>query len=289
MKNTISLMLVVAFVAVFSAARGQYGETPDVIGNGVYEKVHTVKRVPVPFEYLREADVAWSKTIWREIDVREKVNQVLYYPEEPMDGRISLIDLILFGVENLGLKAYDPTAPENEFKQELTIQEIMKRFDAGFDTVPLEQEDGSFKDTVMEQNAITWEVKRYMIKELWFFDRQRSVLDVRIIGICPIRLYYKKSDVEETDLQQRAICWIYYPDFRQLFANHEVFNVRNDAERRSFDDILIKRYFSSYIVKESNVYGNRGIGEYAIGIEAMLESERIKNTIFNFEQDIWEY
>lgn len=53
----------------------------------------------------------------------------------------------------------------------------------------------------------------------------------------------------------------------------------------------MKRAFSSFIIKASNVY-DRGInkqndGGFLIGIDAELESERIKAKMIELEQNLW--
>jgi len=93
----------------------------------------------------------------------------------------------------------------------------------------------------------------------------------------------------EEDIQKKKLFWVYYPEARTIFANHMAFNPHNDAEHWSFDDIFLKRYFASYVFQESNTYNNRLISQYALGVEALMESERIKENIFNFELDLWEY
>ena len=180
----------------------------------------------------------------------------------------------------------------------MTVKEIEDKFGAQDEVVmveDVENPDGPMIETTIEGSYSTSEVKRYLIKEMWFFDKQRSVLDVRIIGIAPIREFTKESlDDEEEDegggeIKQKKLFWVYFPEARKILANHEVFNPNNDSERQSFDDIFFKRYFSSYIVQESNAYNNRMIKEYTIGLESLLEADRIKENIFNFEQDLWEY
>ncbi|MBN2764205.1 MAG: hypothetical protein JXR41_14020, partial [Bacteroidales bacterium] len=69
----------------------------------------------------------------------------------------------------------------------------------------------------------------------------------------------------------------------------EIFNRNNDAQRISFDDFFMQRRFNSYIFAESNVYDNRWINSYAIGEDALLEAEKIKDWLFNIEHDLWEY
>jgi gliding motility associated protien GldN len=129
----------------------------------------------------------------------------------------------------------------------------------------------------------TSDVIGFKVKEDWFFDRQRSVMDVRIIGLAPV--YETEVNGEK---RRETMFWIYFPEARVIFANNEVFNRSNDAERRTFDDIFWKRKFSSYIYKESNVY-ERKISEYKSSLDALLEADKIKEDIFVFEHDLWEY
>ena len=281
------LLIVLAGFMFF--ASNPASEAQEVL-NGVYVKTHSADRKPIPYQFLREADVMWSKIIWRELDVREKINQPLYYPTLPsLNGRMSLIELLMWGIKNQGLNAYDPSG-DDEFSVTLTMKDIEERFGAKEDIQVIENpETGEMEEVIIPGTITSSEVKRYLIKELWFFDKQRSVMEVRIIGICPVREYYKPEDMDQEDVKQAKLFWVYFPEARKIFANHEVFNPQNDAERRTFEDIFFKRHFSSFIVQESNSYNNRMISEYAIGLEAMLEAERVKESIFNFEQDLWEY
>jgi gliding motility associated protien GldN len=128
-----------------------------------------------------------------------------------------------------------------------------------------------------------------MLKEEWYFDKQNSSLNVRIIGLCPIQEYYRDEDVKQESAQRRPLFWVYFPEAREILAGREVFNPANTARNPSFDDIFMKRTFNSYIVKEGNVYNNRDISSYLSGKDAMLESKRIENSIFDYEQNLWEY
>jgi gliding motility associated protien GldN len=257
---------------------------------GVYIKEKTAARKPIPYQYLREADVMWSKTIWRKIDIREKMNLPIYYPTVPSQTRMSLIQLLLWGIDTQGLQAYDPGDPDYEFKRPITREEINDRFGASEQVKMIEDvETGQLIEQKVKNLADPSQVKEYMLKELWFFDKQRSVMEVRILGICPIRIFYKDQDVEQLEPQRKKIFWVYFPQARKIFANHETFNTANDAERMSFDDLFFKRFFSSYIVKESNAYNDRQIDAYTMGLESMLEAERVKENIFNFEHDLWEF
>jgi len=257
--------------------------------DGIYPKEHVLNRKPIPYPHVREADVMWAKKVWRIIDLREKINLPLYYPINTLDGRYSLIQLLLQGIQYEGLTAYS-TKNEDEFKVVMTYDQVLYEMGAVGDTTEVRQADGTYESVVVAGDLRPEEVKQFLVKEVWFFDRNYSRLDVRILGICPIREYSKSSgDGGQEEIVKKAAFWIYFPQARDLFARNEVFNTHNDAQRRTFDDIFMKRYFGSYIIRESNVYNNRRIDAYAVGMEAMLESERIRTDIFNFEHDLWEF
>ncbi|MFW6044013.1 MAG: gliding motility protein GldN, partial [Marinilabiliaceae bacterium] len=157
----------------------------------------------------------------------------------------------------------------------------------------IEQEDGTVEEREVTRGAQTREVKQIMVKEMWYFDKNYSRLDVRVLGLCPIR-EYTDEDMEGEEGEEDAVVkeqafWVYFPEARDLLAQYEVFNPQNDAQRRSFDDIFIKRHFGSYVVQEANVFDNRTIESYTVGKEAVIESERVEEEIFNWEQDVWEF
>ena len=284
MKKYFVLIGIVCCVLGFSQK-----ETQAQIVDGAFKRAGIENRKPVPFASIREADVMWSKKIWRIIDLREKMNQVLYYPTTNMDGRSNLINLLLEGIENGQLTAYDART-DDEFKVPMTFEQVKEAFGATTRTRKVRNlETGEFEDRVVVGEIRPEEVKQFMIKEEWFFDKQTSTMNTRIIGICPIQEYYRDEDINRLNVQRRQVFWIYYPEARPLLATHAVINPNNTAQNMSFDDLFIKRKFNSYVVKESNVYNNRAISQYLTGRDAMQESKRIEQEIFNFEQDLWEY
>jgi len=272
----IILILTILASSSYSQNLSGYGE--------IFKRRTVTKRKPVPYQSVREADVIWAKLLWREVNLREKINLPLYFPEKPMDGRCSLIDLLLKGIKEETIVAFD--TDDDEFRVPITFDAIRKRLGAGVDSVDIDQEDGSIKRVANISEVKSFEVKRIIIKELWYFDKQSSTMQVRIIGLCPVREYYKKNDPE---LKQMKVFWVNYDECRDLLVTNDVFNNRNDALRFSYDDLFIKRRFNSIIKKESNVYNNRPISSYADGLDAMIESDRIKNEMFNWEQDLWQY
>lgn len=252
--------------------------------DGVYVKDNYKTRKFIPYTPLREADVMWSKRVWRVIDLREKINQVFYYPTQPTNDRKALIDVIKVGLK-AGKTAYGNPLADEEFKVPMTKSEIEALFERVDTNYVEDLNTGQMVATPVKITLGAEDIKQYLIKEDWFFDKQRSVMDVRIIGICPLK--ESKSETGEVRGYARMF-WLYFPEWRPVFANAEVFNRQNDAERRTYEDIFWKRQFSSYVVKESNVY-DRTIAEYKTGLDALLEAERIKEDLFQLEHDMWHF
>lgn len=258
----------------------------------VYTREHIPNKAPVPYAYIREADVMWAKDIYRVIDLKQKQNLPLFYPTQPINDRYNLVQLILWGIDNEGIRAFSSVDPRNEFTIPLDRNQVDESLDAGEEIIKrADINTGMVTDTAIQKERQTDQVKQIMVKEKWFFDKNHSVMNVRIVGLCPIRIYNKLDDqgMPTDAILKEKTFWVYFPEIRPLLARHEIFNNNNDAQRISYDDYFMQRRFNSYIFAESNVYENRAISSYALGMDALLEAERVKEYLFNMEHDLWEY
>lgn len=261
---------------------------PTVI-NSIYTPEHLPSRKPIPYVPVREADVMWTKRIWRIIDLREKINFPLLFPTDEVAQRPSLFAVIQKGIITQELSVYDPKpsifVPDEEFQIEYPFAEAQKAFIRDISILKQDTATGEMIPTTIPDTLGPDDVNQYWLKEDWFFDKQRSIMDVRILGIAPV---IETTDDKGEFKGYMALFWLYYPGCRNWFSKFQAYNPYNDAEWRSYDEIFHKRIFNSYIRQESNVY-NRPIQAYTNGIDALLESERIKNEIFTFEHDMWHF
>ena len=259
--------------------------------DGAYTPEHLVYRKPIPYVYEREADIMWQRRVWRVIDLREKINHPLYYPTDSLAKRPSFFQVLKNGIMAGKISTiFEFDIFTNEFGKPFTQAEAIKAM-----TGELAMKDSvgepimdSMGQQVMVPDPIKPEyIAQYYLKEDWFFEKQRSVMDVRIIAIAPV---IEVNDATTGKFGYRALYWLYYPGIRNYISQYYCYNPYNDAEWRTFDEIFHKRLFSSYNRMESNVY-NRTIASYLQGqsMEMLLESERIKDDIFKIEHDMWNF
>jgi gliding motility associated protien GldN len=281
-KNRVLLIL-----CMFLMTLGGFAQTQTVL-DGAYVREHNPTRKVIAYPYLREADVMWARRIWQVVDLRQKINHPLYFPVEELENRKSLFDVIRIGLLDQGsITAYGlgPTQDDDEFRYPLGQTELDSMLNPVVIRVRQNIDTGEPEEVRSVEEVKSSDVVAYKLKEDWIFDKQRSERYVRIIGIAPITLRYSESGEVKG---KKELFWLYYPECRYIFNNYDVFNTNNGAQQMTFDQLFQMRMFQGYVVKEDNVY-NRSIDPTWKGIDALMESERIKNDLFVMEHDLWHY
>ncbi|MBR5664653.1 MAG: gliding motility protein GldN, partial [Bacteroidales bacterium] len=247
-------------------------------------------------DYLKDATL-----IWRVLDLREKMNHPLYFPTEVKGNWRSLMQIILDAIDS---SENNPEPLRVYTDENINIPMSSEELRASMGETKRIELLNDWGDPIGDSTIfIAWGAKdvfQYILKECWYVDNQRSMLDVRIMALCPMFWYEPQTDVtsEEADEDMpgvtnrrwRQFSWIDYNEIRPFLARNEVFNTQNFAQNRTFDDLFLQRRFSSFIKAKGNVYDHREINQYIVnGLDQILEAEKIKNEIREKEHDMWEF
>jgi gliding motility associated protien GldN len=252
--------------------------------DGYFKKSNILNARVTPYSNLRESDVAYQKRVWREIDVREKMNQFIASPKQ------RLIDIFMDAIAAGELTAYDanPTTKDpggDKFLVPLTPAQAKAKMSDSVLVDKFDPKTGDKIGSTMQPSEFNPDsIVKFRIKEDWVFDRQRSVFEPRIIGIAPMI----KQKVTGVNLDYQPAFWIYFQDARPILATKEAVSRSNDNTGLSFDDVFMKRLFSSYITKVTNAKDER-IKDYAQGMDKLYESERVKKDLMDWELNLWQY
>jgi gliding motility associated protien GldN len=266
---------------------------PQEIGDLNEQQIEANDETPLAYGFVDDRDVMWSKTVWEVIDLDERVNFPYYYPTDTLNlgpERRSLFDVLK---KNLGNNTIKEVYKSAYFQEKLTYEEIQERLmsidttDAGYEQY---NADGFVDPQFIERRRITAaEIKQYKIKGTWYFDKRLGELKYRLLAVCPVSpdVAVKTLEGEQEDLVE--LFWVWFPDARASLNKSKVFNSRNSSQPITYDHMLNSRRFSSNIYKEENVYEDREVKDYIYedALRMLLESERIKSVIRDYEQDMW--
>lgn len=237
---------------------------------------------PIPYGYVDDRDVMWSKVVWEFVDLNQKINLPYYFPIDTTNispDRRSLFDTLVKGIRQGKIEdAYT----DSFFTSKITQDEIESRL------VNVREENG-FSDTY---NLQAQDIGGYMLKGMWYFDKRQGEMKYRLLGIAPMGKDVQTLGVEGVeDESLYELFWIFFPSARQVLHDSKVFNPMNASHPISYDHLLNARRFSSVIVREENIYGNRAISDYVRGnsLFQLLEADKIKEDIRNREIDMWNY
>ncbi|MEI6949463.1 gliding motility protein GldN [Paraflavisolibacter sp. H34] len=257
--------------------------------DNIYDRAFTNKeRVPLAYDHIRWDDALFSEKVWRELDLREKMNQPFRYQAESDEGSQIFMDILLRAVNSGEVTTFS----DDRFTTPMSLGEISQLTVGSADTVAVRKVDDP---NVIEKYVVTRAtfdskgVTKLRIKEEWVFDRETSRMVVRILGIAPVKTLYFPNGQERGS---STMFWVYYPDLRPTLAKHEVYNSKNMGYgSQTWEELFESRMFSSYIVKSTMENPqNRNIRQMVKDpILALLEGENVKEKIFNYEQDLWSY
>jgi gliding motility associated protien GldN len=289
----LTVLCVFAVSSSFSQANILNATSPDEIGVKTDAQIALDNDKPLEYGYVDDRDILYSKMIWEKIVLDERANFSLYYPIDTNNigrDRRSLFDVLMTSVKNGDIEhIYD----DSYFTSKRTLKDIeaaltlIDTTELGIEQINAGEELSP--EYINRRDITAADIAEYHIKGLWYFDKRLGELRYRLLGIAPVSPDVNFIDTDESDLV--PLFWVFFPDAREVLHTAKVFNGKNSAIPLSFDHLLNSRRFNGYIFREENVQGDRAVSEYINNnaLMQLLESDRIKEKIRDFEQDMWTY
>ena len=278
---------------LYSQANLLNARVPQDVGQLNEKQIIANDEDPLAYGFIDDRDILWSKTVWEIIDLDERINFPYYYPTDTLNlgpDRRALFHILKNNLRNGNIKeVYD----DDYFQIKLTYREILDKLvsidtlDAGFEQ--LNAGEALDPQYVNRRNITAREIRQYRVKGTWYFNKRQGELKYRLLGLAPVAPDVYTLDKPEAEQDLVELFWIWFPDARESLNTSTVFNTRNSSQPITYDHMLNSRRFNSLIYKEENVYEDRLINEYIFedALQQLLESERIKSVIRDFEQDMW--
>ncbi len=266
---------------------------PDQIGIKTDAQIESDNDKPLDYGYVDDRDVLWTKTTWEIIDLDERINFPLYYPIDTVNigsDRRSLFDVLLSSIKSNKLKH---VYSDSYFTEKRTLKDLsatIRKVDTtDYGIEQLNAGEAVSAEYIETRDLTSQDISEYHVKGIWYFDKREGELKYRLLGIAPVAPDVNFIDDEEPDLV--PLFWVFYPHVREILHEAKAFNRKNTHRPISFDHLLNSRRFSSVIYKEDNEQGDRRVEDYINdnALFQLLESQRIKESIRDFEQDMWNY
>lgn len=297
MMNMRNFLIVIfgifASVGTYAQANLLNAKIPEEIGLKSDAQLVSDNDKPLEYGYVDDRDVMMGKTVWEIIDLSERINFPLYFPIDAANigsDRRSLYDVLTKAIRSGEISEVYSDSYFNTKKSFKDIQASLTRIDttdAGREQINAGQQISP--EYIVKQDLSAQDVTQYKIKGYWYFDKRQSELKYRLLGICPVTPDVYTMNSDEKDYIE--LFWVFFPAARDVLHEAKSFNDKNSAMPISFDQILNSRRFNAVIYQEENVYGDRTIVSYMKdnAQNQLLEAERVKSKIRDFEENMWNY
>lgn len=289
----LTIVTVLTASSMFAQANILNAKSPEEIGVRTEAQKAVDNDKPLEYGYVDDRDILFSKMVWEKIVLDERANFPLYYPIDTNNigsDRRSLYDVLMKNIKNGKIKnIYD----DSYFTTKRTLKDIESALtmidttEYGIEQINAGEELSA--EYINKRDITAADIKEYHIKGLWYFDKRQAEMKYRLLGIAPVAPDVNFIDDAEPDLV--PLFWVFFPDAREVLHEAKSFNNENSSMPFSFDHVLNARRFQGYIFREENVQGDRAVSEYVSqnALMQLLESERIKDKIRDFELDMWTY
>lgn len=297
MMNARNFLIAIIFITggmvSFAQSNLLNAKFPEEIGLKSDAQLISDNDKPLEYGYVDDRDILMGKMTWEIIDLSERINFPFYFPIDTANvgsDRRSLYDVLTKAIKSGEITDVYSDSYFNTKKTYKDIKASLTRIDttdAGREQINAGVQISP--EYIIKQDLTSQDVTQYKIKGYWYFDKRQSELKYRLLGICPVTpdVYTMNSDQKD----YIELFWVFFPAARDVLFKAKSFNDKNSSMPISFDQLLNARRFNGVIYQEENVYGDRTIANYMKdnAQNQLIESDRIKEKIRDFESNMWNY
>ena len=286
------LLLIIAFLAQGISAQPKLrrAEAKKAQKKSNAENVTLRSQISFPVEMKMNEDVVWRRDVYRKLDLTKEANAGLYYPVEPVDGKMNLFTYIFKLFLRGAIPAYEYRLDGNESfneKSRVTPKSIIDNYHIYYEKT----DKGIHID---ESDIPSREVKAYYIKECSYFDQVSATFHTQVLALCPIM---ERADDFGDGATTYPLFWIKYSDLAPFLTKQTIMTSSiNNAAVMSVDDYFTKNQYRGEIYKTNNMLGQT-LAQYCNvdaldnaekGVNALTaEQKRIEKEIADFEENMW--
>ena len=288
--------LLMTSVSVFAQLNVLNAKTPEEIGVKTEDQLAYDNDSPLPYGYIDDRDILWSKSTWEIIDLDERVNFPLYYPIDTNNiglERRSLYDVLIKNIKN---QTIEHLYADSYFTEKRTLNDIEASL-VYSDTTDLGISQFNAGEAIDPQYIRKFtldaaDIEEWRIRGTWYLDKRSGDLKYRLLGLAPVANEARSKAFPDAASDTKVeLFWIWFPSARDVLHKAKAFNRKNTSRPISYDHLLNSRRFNAVIYKEDNELGDRQINDYINdnALMQLMESDRIKESIRNIEIDMWNY
>lgn len=293
MKTYRSLLVIVAalMVSLSSVAQSEVGvrkrgergkkKTEENAATQVTERMQSFYEQKEP----HDADLAWMREIYRQIDLTKPDNAALYFPEDVIDGQENLFRLMLRLVVNGEIPAYEYLDGREIFtdKYKINVRDMLDRFGIYY-TEGKGSTEKNPKFVIEEADVPTTQVLNYYVIEKWEFDRRSNDMKMRVVAICPV--LNRSSDFGGD--ARYPMFWVKFDALRPYLAQQYVFiSDDNNLPQYSLDDYFNMEMYKGDIYKTKNLRNLSLVQMFPDPDDLKRAQDSIDNRLRNFDKNLW--
>ena len=234
-----------------------------------------------------EADLQWTKTVYRALDLTKGKNPALYYPEEPNEDGQSLFFIIMRLLANNQISAYEYLDGREMFTDEYRIKvaEMLDRFHVLYSEAKGSNEKNP-KFVIEDADIPGNEILSYYIIEKWSFDTRTNKMRSRVDALCPV---LHRQDEFGGEPIRFPMFWVKLNDIRPYIAQQFVFtDDDNNLMRYNLDDFFKLNMYDGDIYKVKNLRNLSLMQMYPDNPEALKHAQdSIEERLHRFDKNLW--